>query len=730
MGTEAEPRTDEALVFEVDPIVRVFTRTHKNVDTEPIFRAYDLAHRQHMGQFRKSGEPYITHPLAVALVLAEYGLDRDTIVAGILHDTVEDTDLTLDEVDKVFGSDVAALIDGVTKLDRVRFRSKESAQAATIRKMVVAMAQDVRVLLIKLADRLHNLRTIDPLPPEKQQRIATESIEVYAPLAHRLGVQEIKHEMEDRCFKILMPRRHAEIEEQIQQRAPQRQAFIDEAVSEVREVLEGSGIDADVTGRPKHYYSIYRKMVTTGQPFEEIHDLIGIRIITEDVRNCYGALGLIHTMWPPVQGRFKDYIAMPKFNLYQSLHTTVIGPGGKPLEVQIRSRDMHERAEFGIAAHWRYKEGAGSDLAWMADLRILQDDHDDPEEFLAHLKLDLYQDEVFVLTPKGHVKTLPRGATPIDFAYSIHTEVGHRCAGARVNGRLVPLDTRLESGDIVEIMTSKAQDAGPSRDWVTIVRTSRAKAKIRQWFSKERREAALAEGRDRIAALIKKENLGLNAADRDRALTTVANDLGHAELDSLFVAIGEGGTSATTAVTKFLRLVRPEEIVDDDLMAPPKPRSEIRTGPGIIVEGLDDVWVRIARCCAPVPGDDILGFVTVGRGVSVHRSDCTNVEAMGDRRERMIEVAWAPERVGTFAVWVQVEGLDRSGLLRDVTSAVSDLGGNITASSSATGRDRVAVLRYEVELSEPAQVERLVAELRDVDGVYDAYRLLPRGGDS
>ncbi|MDH5372058.1 MAG: RelA/SpoT family protein, partial [Acidimicrobiia bacterium] len=428
----------------------MFSKSHQGVDVEPIFRAYGVAHRQHMGQFRKSGQPYITHPLAVALILAEYGLDRDTIVAGILHDTVEDTDLTLREVAKEFGAEVAALIDGVTKLDRVRFESREVAQAATIRKMVVAMAQDVRVLLIKLADRLHNLRTIDPLEPAKQQRIATESLEVYAPLAHRLGVQEIKHEMENRCFRILMPGRYAEIEEQIQQRAPQREAFIEAAVQAVRDVLEGSEIVAKVTGRPKHHYSIYRKMVTTGQPFEEIHDLIGIRIITADVLNCYGALGLIHTMWPPVHGRFKDYIAMPKFNLYQSLHTTVIGPRGKPLEVQIRSRDMHERAEFGIAAHWRYKEGAGSDLPWMADLRLLQDEHDDPEEFLAHLKLDLYQDEVFVLTPKGQVITLPRGATPIDFAYSIHTEVGHRCSGAKVNGRLVPLDTRLESGDIVE----------------------------------------------------------------------------------------------------------------------------------------------------------------------------------------------------------------------------------------------------------------------------------------
>ncbi|MDF1597790.1 MAG: bifunctional (p)ppGpp synthetase/guanosine-3',5'-bis(diphosphate) 3'-pyrophosphohydrolase [Acidimicrobiia bacterium] len=729
MATEAEPRTDEALVAEVDPIVRVFSKTHRDVDVEPIIRAYDVAHRQHMGQFRMSGEPYITHPLAVALVLAEYGLDRDTIVAGILHDTVEDTDLTLDEVTKAFGSDVAALIDGVTKLDRVRFDSREVAQAATIRKMVVAMAQDLRVLLIKLTDRLHNLRTIDPLSPEKQQRIATESLEVYAPLAHRLGVQEIKHEMEDRCFQILMPGRYTEIEEQIQHRAPQREAFIEEAVEAVRGTLAESEIGAIVTGRPKHFYSIYRKMVTTGQPFEEIHDLIGIRIITENVRDCYGALGLIHTMWPPVHGRFKDYIAMPKFNLYQSLHTTVIGPGGKPLEVQIRSSEMHERAEYGIAAHWRYKEGAGSDLPWMADLRMLQEDHDDPEEFLTHLKLDLYEDEVFVLTPKGQVKTLPRGSTPIDFAYSIHTEVGHRCSGAKVNGRLVPLDTRLESGDIVEVMTSKATEAGPSRDWMKIVRTSRAKAKIRQWFSKERRDAALGEGRDKIAALLKKENLGLNAADRDRALKLVAQDLGHAELDSLYVAVGEGGSSASAVVHRVLRLVRPEESLDEDLLAPPKPRSEIRTGPGIIVEGLDDVWVRVARCCAPVPGDDIVGFVTVGRGVSVHRSDCTNIVAMGERRERMIEVAWAPERVGTFAVWVQVEALDRSGLLRDVTTAVSDLGGNITASSSATGRDRVAVLRYEVELSDPAQVERLVEDLRGVEGVYDAYRLVPGGSD-
>jgi GTP pyrophosphokinase len=728
MATDA--RTDEAVVAEVDPIVRVFRRHHPGVEVEPIFDAYAVAHLQHMGQFRKSGVPYITHPLAVALLLAEYGLDRDTIVAGLLHDTVEDTDATLDALEAQFGGDVAILIDGVTKLDRIRFESKEAAQAATIRKMVIAMAKDVRVLLIKLCDRLHNLRTIEPLRPEKQRRIAEETIEVYAPLAHRLGVQEIKHEMENRCFGILYPNRYAEIEDRIQQRAPEREQFITKAISEVQAILDEASILAEVTGRPKHHYSIYRKMVTTGQPFEEIHDLIGIRIITPDVRSCYGALGLIHTMWPPVHGRFKDYIAMPKFNLYQSIHTTVIGPDRRPLEVQIRTRDMHERAEFGIAAHWRYKEGASEDLPWMADLRLLKDDYDDPQEFLDHLKLDLYQDEVFVLTPRGDVKSLPRGATPIDFAYTIHTEVGHHCVGAKVNGRLVPLDTRLESGDIVEVMTSKSPDAGPSRDWLKVVRTSRAKAKIRQWFSKERREAALAEGRDRVHSLLRKEALGLNAGERDRLLTAVAHELGYRDLDTLYVGVGEGGTSPAVVVTRLVKQVRPEIEPEEEFLALPKPRAVSKTGPGIIVEGMDDLWVRVARCCAPVPGDDIVGFVTVGRGVSVHRSDCTNVAAMGDRQERMIDVSWAPGELGTFAVWVQVEALDRPGLLRDVTGVISDLGGNITASSSSTGSDRIAVLRYEIELSDRAQVDRLVADLRGVDGVFEAYRLVPRAPDS
>ena len=727
--TAAEPaiRADDAVVAELAPILAAF-RTHYPAAAEStIHEAYALSQKMHLGQFRKSGEPYISHPLAVTQILAEYGLDGDTLAAALLHDTVEDTEITLEDVEAAFGPEVARMIDGVTKLDRIRFGTREEAQAATIRKMVVAMAQDVRVLLIKLADRLHNLRTIDPLPPEKQERIARETLEVYAPLAHRLGVQEIKHEMEDRCFAILYPKRNLEIDTLLQQRAPERDAQIRTAVDHVETLLREAAIRADVTGRPKHHYSIYRKMVTTGLPFEKIHDLIGIRVIVDDVRDCYAALGLIHSVWPPVHGRFKDYIAMPKFNLYQSLHTTVIGPDGKPLEVQMRTEEMHHRAEFGIAAHWRYKEGiSDEDLPWMADLRFLQDEYADPNEFLASLKLDLYQDEVFVLTPGGDVKTLPRGATPVDFAYTVHTEVGHRCVGAKVNGRLVTLGTRLESGDIVEIVTSKAQDAGPSQDWLTFVRTTRAKAKIRQWFTKERREAALSDGREQVLGALRKERLGLSAAGRDVLLAKVGEQLGLPDLDAVFVAVGEGTIAAATVAGRVTRLARPEEALVDEVL-PEIPRERpTHTGTGVIVEGLDDVWVRIARCCAPVPGDDIVGFVTVGRGVSVHRSDCTNVEAMGDRTERMIEVAWAPDRVGRFSVWIQVEALDRPKLLRDVTSLISDVGGNILASSSSVGRDLVAMLRYEIELGDPGQVDTMVNSLRSVDSVFDAYRLVPR----
>ncbi len=709
--------TTEVQQAEFEDVVAAFRTHHPDGDGELLRRAYEVAREAHEGQARKTGEPYITHPITVALMLAEYGLDEQTLAAAFLHDTVEDTPLTIAEITTQFGEEVGRLIDGVTKLDRVRYSNREQAQAATIRKMVVAMAQDVRVLIIKLFDRLHNMRTVHALRDEKQRRVAQETLDVYAPLAHRLGVQEIKHEFEDRCFAILYPGPNAEIQAMLAERAPEREAFIEKMVEEVSGILSESGIDADVTGRPKHQYSIYRKMREQNRPFEDIHDLIGIRIITPTMRDCYAALGLIHSHWVPVTGRFKDYIAMPKINLYQSLHTTVIGPDGKPLEVQIRTEEMHQRAEAGIAAHWRYKDGEAGSLPRM-DFSAWGED-EDPEEFLANLKLDLYQDEVFVLTPGGDVKPLPAGSTAVDFAYSVHTEVGHRCVGARVNGRLVPLSTRLQSGDIIEVMTSKAMDAGPSRDWLGFVRTGRAKSKIRHWFTRERRDQALTEGKEALQNMFKREAADLPAVEREKMLDSISAELGQKDVEALQVAVGEGSVSIDSVSTRLSRLLTPD--TGDQIFQPRRRRP--LDGAHVVVEGQDDMLVHLARCCSPVPGDPIVGYVTVGRGVSVHRADCTNVYSLAQRRERTVDVSWPFEDSGAFVVWIQVEALDRTRLLRDVTSVVSDTGGNITASSTNTGEDRVAILRYEVELSDPSQLGKLLSDLRGVDGVFSAFRL-------
>ena len=704
-----------------------FGRHYPDQSTATLERAFHVADDAHRGQMRRSGHPYITHPLIVAEILASYGMDEATLVAAILHDTVEDTDLSIEDTAEQFGEEVADLIDGVTKLDRIRFSSREEHQAATIRKMAIAMAKDIRVLLIKLADRLHNVRTLAPLPEAKRARIARETIEVYAPLAHRLGVQEIKHEMEERCFRELYPKRMAELEELIRRRAPQREADVEKVKTVVRDELTSQGIDATVTGCPKHLYSIYRKMMDSGLEFEQIYDLIGVRVLVNEVRDCYAVLGLVHTLWAPIQGRFKDYIAMPKFNLYQSLHTTVVGPDGKALEVQIRTHDMHRRAEYGIAAHWRYKDGDRStDPQLIADLRFLQEESTDPREFLEHLKLDLYADEVFALTPKGDVHVLPRGATPVDFAYRIHTDVGHRCVGAKVNGKLAPLNSELMSGDIVEIITTKAADARPSRDWLEFVKSSRASTKIRQWYTRARRETALHDGRDAITRALRKSALSVDAFKRDEALLPVAEECGYRDVEGLYAAVGDGRLSPLTVVSRLERL-QGVEVEEEDLLSPPTRPQQRRPTGGITVEGMDDMLVRIARCCAPVPGDEIIGFVTVGRGVSVHRSDCANIGALGERAERMIDVSWDVEHLGSFFAWVQIEALDRPKLLRDVTEIISDHGGNIQAASSATGRDRVAVLRFEVQLSDPQQLERVIAEARRVDGVFDAYRLVPQG---
>ncbi|HLU31018.1 MAG TPA: bifunctional (p)ppGpp synthetase/guanosine-3',5'-bis(diphosphate) 3'-pyrophosphohydrolase, partial [Acidimicrobiia bacterium] len=657
-----------------DDVMEAFTRHHPDGDTALLTRAYEVARDAHEGQVRKTGHPYITHPVAVAWHLAHYGLDAPTVAAALLHDTVEDTDVTLEELVADFGPEIAALIDGVTKLDRIDYASVEEAQAATIRKMVVAMAQDVRVLLIKLVDRLHNMRTVYALRDEKQRRVARETLDIYAPLAHRLGVQEIKHELEDRCFAILHPGPFAEIDEKLDERGVERSVFIEKMIGEVEAVLADADIAAEVTGRPKHHYSIYRKMVEQDRPFEEIHDVIGIRIIVRTLRDCYAALGLIHSHWVPISGRFKDYVAMPKLNLYQSLHTTVVGPDGKPLEVQIRTEEMHRRAESGIAAHWRYKEGVETTSQPWIDLGDLE--AEDPSEFLNNLKLDLYQDEVFVLTPAGDVKTLPQGATAVDFAYAVHTEVGHRCVGAKINGRLLPLSTRLESGDIVEVITSK-RDTGPSRDWLTFVRTSRARSKIKQWFLKERRDQALTEGKEEALEALSRELPDLSKAERNELLTEVAVDLGYRDLDTMFIKVGDGTISGNAVASRARRLHRPEE--DDSEDMPLISRRRRVDGPGVTVEGLDDMLVRLAKCCDPIPGDPIEGFVTVGRGISVHRSDCTNIDALREKHERMVDVSWSTDGTTGYSVWIQVESLDRTLLLRDVTAVISDTGGNIIA---------------------------------------------------
>ena len=705
--------TEQIVSANLQDVLDAFVAHYPDGDVHLLRRAHDVASEAHAGQVRKTGDPYITHPITVAYMLAQYGLDEATIAAAFLHDTIEDTPLSLTDVEAEFGLEIAQLIDGVTKLDRVRYSSREQAQAASIRKMVVAMAKDVRVLIIKLFDRLHNMRTVHALREEKQVRVARETLDVYAPLAHRLGVQEIKHEFEDRCFAILYPGPNAEIMAKLSEASPGREAFIEKMTTEISGLLSDAGIDAEVSGRPKHQFSIYRKMMEQNRPFEDIHDLIGIRIVTETTRDCYAALGLVHSHWVPVAGRFKDYVAMPKINLYQSLHTTVIGPDGKPLEVQIRTIEMHRRAESGIAAHWRYKEGDVS-----TPVVDFDPFNEDPEEFLANLKLDLYQDEVFVLTPNGDVKDLPKGATPVDFAYSVHTEVGHRCVGAKINGRLVPLSTALESGDVVEVITSKSPDAAPSRDWQKFVRTGKAKAKIKQWFLKERRDQALTDGKDQIAALLKRDGAGLAPQQLNEVLDEIAAELGLKDTEAMTVALGEGNLSIDSVAVRLHRRLTPD--TGDDLFQPRRRRP--LESAHVIVEGQDDMLVNMARCCSPVPGDPIVGYVTVGRGVSVHRADCTNVASLADRRERAVEVSW-PDIASAFVVWIQVEALDRARLLRDVTAVVSDTGGNITASSTNTSEDRVAVLKYEVELSDPTQLPRLLSDLRGVDGVYTAFRL-------
>ncbi|MGO4534220.1 RelA/SpoT family protein [Leifsonia sp. 2MCAF36] len=717
----------------VETLMRTVRTHHPKADLSLIERAYTVAEQAHRGQKRRSGEPYITHPVAVAQIIADLGIGAKTIAAALLHDTVEDTEYTLDELRDQFGDEIAMLVDGVTKLDKVKYG--DSAQAETVRKMIVAMSKDIRVLIIKLADRLHNARTWGFVPAASATRKATETLEIYAPLAHRLGIQAIKWELEDLSFAVLYPKLYAEIESLVKQRTPERERLVQHVIDAINDDLKSAKIRGKVVGRPKQYYSIYQKMVVRGREFDDIYDLVGIRVLVNTVRDCYAVLGQIHARWTPMPGRFKDYIATPKFNLYQSLHTTVIGPQGRPVEIQIRTEEMHQRAEFGVAAHWKYKEqttgkSAGApgrndtDLAWLAHISDWQAETADPSEFLDSLRFEIGAKEVYVFTPKGRVIGLPAGATPVDFAYAVHTEVGHRTMGAKVNGRLVPLESSLNTGDVVEIFTSKNPDSGPSQDWLNFVKSPRARNKIRQWFTKERRDEAIEQGKDAIARAMRKQNLPLQKLMTQDALVEVASSLKYPDVSALYAAIGEGHVSTQSMIEKIVASLQTDVESDGELDIPVKGRRQLRNSDsGVLVRGAPDILVKLAKCCTPVPGDPIVGFITRGQGVSVHQANCHNVQSLLQEPERMIEVEWAPSSKSIFLVQIQVEALDRSGLLSDVTRVLSEHHVNILSATVTTSNDRLALSRFVFEMGDTTHLDRVLNAVRRIDGVYDVYRV-------
>lgn len=720
----------------IEPLVSALWSNHPKAEIGLILKAYEVAEKAHEGQTRRSGDPYITHPVSVATILAELGLMPTTLAAALLHDTVEDTSYTLEEAKRDFGEEIAKLIDGVTKLDKVKYGA--AAQAETVRKMIVAMSKDVRVLLIKLADRLHNARTWKYVSGESAARKARETLEIYAPLAHRLGVNAIKWELEDLSFQVLFPKVYDEIVHLVSERAPARETYLSTIRQQIEADLREAGIANTVTGRPKHYYSIYQKMIVRGREFDDIYDLVGVRVLVESVRDCYGALGAMHARWKPLPGRFKDYIATPKFNMYQSLHTTVLGPGGRPVEIQIRTYDMHERAEYGVAAHWKYKDDPNrsrkassnemQEFGWMRQLVDWQMETSDPAEFLDSLLYEMAGDQVYVYTPKGDVIELAGGATPVDFAYSVHTEVGHHTVGARVNGKLVPLSSRLNNGDTVEVFTSKAEGAGPSRDWLSFVATARARNKIKSWFTRERREEAIEAGKAHLAKAMRKQNLPIQRLMNHESLTGLADEMRYGDVAGLYAAIGENHVSASNVVQRLVRMVGGDAGAEEDLAEatiPGAPSKRHTSDPGIVLDGVNssDTWVKIARCCTPVPGDEIVGFVTRGSGISVHRTDCGNIEQLKLEPERMVPVAWSAQGSGVFLVQVQIGALDRAGLLSDITKILSENHVNILSASSTTTRDRVATLRFTFEMGDTEHLDHLLAAVRRIDGVFEAFRV-------
>ena len=716
------------------------------IDREQVEEAFVYACRHHADQRRKSGEDFIIHPVGVAKICAGMRLDTATLCAALLHDTVEDTTASLEEVSAAFGEEIASLVDGVTKLSELTFQSRDEAQAENYRKMMVAMAVDVRVILIKLADRLHNMRTIEAMAKQKQIEKARETLDIYAPIAHRLGIHAIKWELEDLAFQTLHPRKYNEIKELVAQQRVERESYVNDAGDYLAKELAEVGIDAEISGRAKHFYSIYSKMTKKGREFNEIYDLTAMRVTVESVKDCYGAVGVIHSLWKPLPGRFKDFIAMPKANMYQSLHTTVIGPEGRPLEIQIRTGEMHDLAEYGIAAHWIYKEKPGQDgrisasdpegrLKWLRSLLDWQQDEADPREFIQTLKVDLFEDEVFVFTPKGEVKSLAAGSTPLDFAYEIHTDVGHRCVGAKVNGKIVPLSYQLRSGDIVEVLTSK-RERGPSRDWLALVKTTRARNKIKAWFKAESRRDTEHSGREQLQDALRKQGLPAQKIVGSTLLADVIREMGFRKADDFYIALGGAKISPKVVVNKVLQRLKEGEAAEseptaaDDLLETRRRRSRPTTSSsryGISVEGIDEVMLRLAKCCRPVPGDPIVGYISLGRGITIHREDCPNVVVLRRDRERFTPVSWEGDAETSFRVEIQVDGWDRHRLLEDMSRTFAEAGINILE-ARCTVKHPMVKNRFVVEVGDTRVLDQTITRMRNIDGVFDAYRVTPGGG--
>ncbi len=720
----------------IDELIADVSRYKPDVDRELITRAFVFAAKAHAGQQRRSGEEFVIHPWGAAKILAEFQLDEATLAAALLHDVVEDTEVEAEEIRAEFGEEIAKLVEGVTKLTRIQFQSREHAEAENYRKMIVAMAEDVRVILIKLADRMHNMRTIEYLGKQKQVQKAKEVLEVYAPLAHRLGIHALKWELEDLAFQTLHPRKYEEIKAMVAERRTDREEHVREASMVLQKELDKVDIPADISGRAKHFYSIYDKMARKGREFNEIYDLTAMRVIVErsgdeGTRDCYGALGLIHSLWKPMPGRFKDFVAMPKLNHYRALHTTVIGPQGRPLEIQVRTRDMHETAEFGVAAHWIYKRTGTSPQseewsAWVKQLMDWQADEADPREFMKTFRTDLFDDEVHVFTPKGQVKTLPQGSTPIDFAYAVHTDVGHRTVGAKINGRIVPLHYKLANGDFVEILTAKS-GRGPSRDWMNLAKSSRARNKIRQWFSRETREDYEQKGRDSLEQALKQQNLPYRKLQGSAVLAQVIRETGFKKAEDFYIALGGGKLQPGQIVNKVLQRLKTEEAVPEEpVVKVQKARDTVSGGSaGIVVKGVEDVLVRLAKCCTPVPGDEIEGYISLGKGITIHRSDCPNVRALKRNPERFTPVEWdMSTRSKSFRVQIAVDSWDRPRLLEDVARTFAEHGANIVSYGGMV-EDQLAKNWYTAEIGDVNSLRTLLNALRNIEAVFDAYRVTP-----